>query len=237
MEHNLSSSADDGRAAVIPPPGPGNAAGRGPCAQAAAAPTVFVVDDDEAVRHCLSVMLQMAGLHSETFADGVQFTRSYRSGRPGCLVLDARMPAMSGIEVQQWMGRQETPLPVIIITGHGEVSMAVTAFRAGAFDFLEKPFDDGYFISRVQAALAQDDERRRRCREKHAIRERVDSLSRRERDVMELMVKGLSNKLIANRLDIGVRTVETHRAQVMRKMDVGSLSELTRLHMCLHDDD
>ncbi|MBW7850236.1 MAG: response regulator transcription factor [Rhodospirillales bacterium] len=199
-------------------------------------PTVFVVDDDEAVRHCLGVLLRLAGLKAETFSDGMAFLDAWDPERPGCLVLDARMPKMSGIEVQRWMGAQEVPLPVIIITGHGDLAMAVTAFREGVFDFLEKPFDDAYFVERVKAAIDRDAETRRRRERNRSAAAKLRGLSPREREVMELMVEGCANKTIAARLGIGVRTVEGHRAHVMRKLDVTSLSELTRLRLSLDGD-
>lgn len=200
-------------------------------------PTVFIIDDDDAVRHCLAVICGLAGLACETFADGIAFVRSYQPHRPGCVVVDQRMPEMTGIEVQQWMAQQEMPLPVIIITGHGDVPLAVTAFRGGAWDFLEKPFDDEYFLQRVHEALARDREARQKAADHASAAVRFRRLSRRERAVMELMVRGLANKLIAVELDIGIRTVESHRANVMKKMGVMSLSELTRLHLRLEGKD
>ena len=199
--------------------------------------TVFIVDDDEPVRHLLSVICTMAGLPCETFPDGPSFVRAYRPNRPGCLVVDVRMPGMSGIEVQQWVAAQEVPLPVIVITGHGDVPMAVTAFRGGAWDFLEKPFDDEYFLQRVQEALERDREARAKWDARNSAAARFRRLSKRERAVMELMVKGFANKIIAAELDIGIRTVESHRARVLKKMGVMSLSELTRLHLCLKNED
>lgn len=200
-------------------------------------PTVFIVDDDAAVRHCMSVMCDLAGLRCETFADAENFMAGYRPNRPGCLVVDQRMPGMSGLELLDWMGRQDAPLPVIVITGHGEVPVAVTAFRGGAWDFLEKPFPETYFLERVRAAFAHDAESRQRAGEQADVFARYRRLSRRERAVMELLVQGLANKLIAAELDIGIRTVESHRANVLKKMGAPSLSELTRLHLRLNGKD
>lgn len=196
-------------------------------------PTVFVVDDDSAVRHCISVMCGLADLPCETFADGESFMSAYQPARPGCLVVDQRMPGMSGLELLQWMETQPQPLPVIVITGHGDVPVAVNAFRGGALDFLEKPFSDEYFLKRVREALARDAESRQRAGEKANAFTRYRRLSRREKSVMELMVRGLANKLIAAELNIGIRTVESHRANVLKKMGTASLSELTRLHLRL----
>ncbi|CUW39609.1 putative Transcriptional regulatory protein FixJ [Magnetospirillum sp. XM-1] len=196
-------------------------------------PTVFVVDDDSAVRHCISVMCALADLPCETFADGESFISAYQPARPGCLVVDQRMPGMSGLELLQWMEAQPQPLPVIIITGHGDVPVAVNAFRNGAIDFLEKPFADEYFLNRVRQAFVRDAQSRQRAGEKSNAFTRYRRLSRREKSVMELMVRGLANKLIAAELKIGIRTVESHRANVLKKMGTASLSELTRLHLRL----
>lgn len=200
-------------------------------------PTVFIVDDDAAVRHCMSVMCRLAGLPCETFAGAEAFMAAYRANRPGCLVVDQRMPGMSGLELLEWMSHQDPPLPVIMMTGHGEVPVAVTAFRGGAWDFLEKPFPEEYFLKQVRAALLRDGETRRKAAEQNNATARYRRLSRRERAVMDLMVQGLANKLIAAKLEIGIRTVESHRANVLKKMGVTSLSELTRAHMRLQGDD
>jgi two-component system response regulator FixJ len=200
-------------------------------------PTVFIVDDDGAVRHCLAVICQLADLPCETYADAGAFIQAYRPDRGGCLVVDQRMPGMSGLELQEWIARQDLPLPVILITGHGDVPLAVTAFRAGAWDFLEKPFDDEYFVARVRAAMARDAATRRTAAERARAATRNRRLSRREQAVMELLVRGLPNKLIAAELDIGIRTVESHRANVLKKMGVASLSELTRLKLLLDSKD
>lgn len=200
-------------------------------------PTVFIVDDDDAVRHCISVMCGLAGLPCETFADGEAFMSAYLPTRPGCLVVDQRMPGMSGLELLQWMSAQVQPLPVIVITGHGDVPVAVNAFRGGALDFLEKPFADEYFLQRVREAFERDAEARLRAGEQANVFTRYRRLSRRERSVMDLMVRGLANKLIAAELGIGIRTVESHRANVLKKMGTASLSELTRLHLRLQGKD
>lgn len=200
-------------------------------------PTVFIVDDDDAVRHCISVMCSLAGLPCETFADGEAFMSAYHPTRAGCLVVDQRMPGMSGLELLQWMSAQVQPLPVIVITGHGDVPVAVNAFRGGALDFLEKPFADEYFLQRVREAFERDAEARLRAGEQANVFTRYRRLSRRERSVMDLMVGGLANKLIAAELGIGIRTVESHRANVLKKMGTASLSELTRLHLRLQGKD
>lgn len=200
-------------------------------------PTVFIVDDDDAVRHCLSVICGLADLPCETFPDAASFIEAYRPWRGGCLVVDQRMPGMSGLELQEWISRQEMALPVIVMTGHGDVPLAVNAFRAGAWDFLEKPFDDEYFLGRIRDAIASDTAARRKAEDKARVAARFRRLSRREQAVMELLVRGLPNKLIAAELDIGIRTVESHRANVLKKMGVVSLSELTRLKLLLDGKD
>ncbi len=196
-------------------------------------PTVFIVDDDDAVRHCLSVICELADIPCETFPDAASFIRAYAPSRGGCLVVDQRMPGMTGLELQEWVSRQPVTLPVIVITGHGEVPLAVNAFRAGAWDFLEKPFDDQYFVERVRAALQHDAAQRREAEERANANARFRRLSRRERAVLDLLVRGLPNKLVAAELDIGIRTVESHRANVLKKMGVASLCDLTRLKLLL----
>lgn len=195
--------------------------------------TVFVVDDDDAVRHCLSVICALADLPCETFPDAASFIRTYSPSRGGCLVVDQHMPGMTGLELQEWIARQPMALPVIVITGHGEVPLAVNAFRAGAWDFLEKPFDDQYFVGRVRTALQHDATRRRETEERANANARFRRLSKRERAVLDLLVRGLPNKLIAAEMDIGIRTVESHRANVLKKMGVASLCDLTRLSLLL----
>lgn len=196
-------------------------------------PTVFVVDDDEGVRDALALHLDLAGLRVLTFPSADAFLTVIRPEDPGCAVLDIRMQGMDGLTLQKEMVRQGIILPVIIITGHGDVPAAVTAFRAGAVDFLQKPFDEDRLIDRVREAMERDARDRRQRQEQEEARQRAATLSPREREVMELIAEGLSNKHVALRLDIGVRTVETHRARVMEKMGAGSVSELARLALLL----
>lgn len=196
-------------------------------------PTVFVIDDDEAVRDALSVHLDLAGLTARTFASAADFLAAIGPEHGGCAVIDIRMPEMDGLSLQQEMIRRGLTLPVIIITGHGDVPAAVTAFRAGAVDFLQKPFDEDQLIERVREAMERDARDRRRLLEAADIRRRYDLLSPREREVMDLIAQGHANKVIAIRLDIGVRTVETHRAKVLEKMGVKSASELARMRVRL----
>lgn len=197
--------------------------------------TVFVIDDDEAVRDALSVHLDLAGLPSRSFASAADFLAAISPDQSGCAVIDIRMPDMDGLSLQQEMIRRGLTLPVIIITGHGDVPAAVTAFRAGAVDFLQKPFDEDQLIERVREAIERDRRDRRLNLEVTEIRRRYELLSPREREVMDLIAEGHANKVIAIRLDIGVRTVETHRAKVLEKMDVKSASELARMRLRLDE--
>jgi len=196
-------------------------------------PTVFIVDDDEAVRDALAALVEVAGLNVCTFDNALAFLHRYSAEQPGCVVADLRMPFMDGLELQEELTRRGCGIPVIVITAHGEVSAAVTALRAGAVDFLEKPFDDGVFLRRIHEALQRDARQRRdRSAASYALR-RLSLLSSREREVAELMVEGCANKVIAIRLGIGVRTVETHRANVLSKLGIRTVPELMRLWMHL----
>ena len=197
-------------------------------------PTVFIIDDDEAVRDALAALAEVAGLSVRTFANALEFLERYGPEQPGCVVADLRMPFMDGLELQEELSRRGCGLPIIIITAHGEVSSAVTAFRAGAVDFLEKPFDDGVFLRRIHEALQRDAHQRRDRSAAASALAKLALLSPRERDVAELMVEGCANKAIATRLGIGVRTVETHRANILSKLDIRTIAELMRLWMHTH---
>jgi FixJ family two-component response regulator len=195
------------------------------------AQTVYVVDDDEAVRSSLKLLLKSAGVASEAFASAQEFLAGYEASQPGCLVLDVRMPGMSGLELQHELNLRGATLPVIFITGHGDIPMAVEAMQHGAFDFLQKPFRDQELLDRVQKALARDAENRARLRHTDRIRERLATLSPREREVLDLVTRGKANKMVAGDLGVSQRTVEIHRAHVMQKMEAGSLAELVRMMM------
>lgn len=191
--------------------------------------TVFVVDDDEPVRDSLAFLIASVGLEAETFASAREFLDAYHPDRSGCLVLDVRMPGMSGIELQKRLGEMGAILPIIFITGHGDVPMAVKAMRSGAIDFLQKPFEDQELLDRIQQSLEMDARHRRELAERHDLGERITALTPREREVMELVVAGLANKNVAGRLRISQRTVEIHRARVMEKMKATSLAHLVRM--------
>jgi FixJ family two-component response regulator len=194
-----------------------------------ARPTVFVVDDDPAVRESMGMLMASAGLRACGYASGREFLAAYEPGAPGCLVLDLRMPGMSGIEVQQELDRRGATLPIIFLTAYADVPTAVGAVRAGAVDFLEKPVDGGRLLRRVQDALGMDSRSRARRSAAEEARERLARLTVREQDVLRLVVEGSSNKAIAKALGISRRTVETHRARIMRKTGAASLPDLIRI--------
>jgi FixJ family two-component response regulator len=198
------------------------------------APTVFVVDDDEGVRDSLRFLLKSVGLATKTLGSATEFLDSYDVDQPGCLVLDVRMPAMSGLELQQQLNVRGAMIPVIFITGHGDIPMAVEAMQHGAFDFLQKPFRDQDLIDRLQKALAKDAHNRAQLQQRDQIRSRFDTLTPREHEVLVLMVRGLPNKIMAAELGVSQRTVEIHRARVMEKTEAGSLAHLVRMYLDLN---
>jgi len=189
-------------------------------------PLVYLVDDDEAIRDSLGLLLRSVGLNCEVYASALEFLEAYDPRRHSCLVADIRMPGLSGLELQQRLNEQRADVPVIFITGHGDVPMAVNAMKSGASDFIQKPFRDQDLIDRIHKALAQDRERRAWRAEERAIRERIALLTPREAEVMRRVVRGQANKVIAMDLGVSQRTVELHRARVMRKLKMRSLAEL-----------
>ena len=196
--------------------------------------TVFVVDDDEAMRESLTWLIESVGLKVEAHSSADSFLMSYYPGRSGCLLLDVRMPGMSGLELQGHLQEQQITLPVIMITGHGDVPMAVRAMKAGAIDFIEKPFNDEQLLESIRNALAVDDLRRDEQSFKADIASRLELLTPRETEVMDMVTAGKSNKEIANALGVSAKTVEAHRAKVMEKMQAGSLAERVRLVISAH---
>jgi FixJ family two-component response regulator len=192
-------------------------------------PTVHIVDDDDGVRSSIRMLMKSVGLPAVTFASAQEFLTGYQPERGGCLVLDIRMPGMSGLELQQELNRRGAVIPVIFITGHGDVPMAVEAMRHGAFEFLQKPFRDQELIDRVQQAMQRDQETRESLREHARIQARLASLTPRECEVMELLTAGKANKVMAHELGLSQRTVEIHRARVMEKMEARSLAQLVRM--------
>ena len=193
--------------------------------------TVFVVDDDEAVRDSLGALLESAGFEVESFGSGADFLDRLDPKRGGCIVLDVRMPGLSGLEIQEKLTEKRIALPVIIITGHGDVPIAVQAIKAGAIDFIEKPFGDDVILESVGRALEQGRRNKRDASSAAEIEARLARLTPRERDVLGHLVIGNPNKIIAHKLGISPRTVEIHRARVIEKMEARSLSHLVRLAM------
>ena len=194
-------------------------------------PTVFVVDDDDGVRKGLSLLLRSVGLNVEVFAGAQEFLEDCNTDRPGCLVLDVRMPGMSGLELQERLKEEHIDIPVIILTGHGDVPMAVRAVQAGAVDFIEKPFREQVLLDRIQQALTMDAQRREQRTQRTVLENRLTRLTPREREVLGLVVVGKHNKAIATELGVTVKTVEFHRSKVMDKTQAGSVAELVRLVM------
>lgn len=200
-------------------------------------PTIYIVDDDDGMRRALTVLMTTVGYNAVAFARPAEFLAKYDQNHPGCLILDVRMPEMSGLEVQQQLNRSGSMLPVILVTGHGDIPMAVQAMKDGALDFLQKPFRDQDLLNRINAALKQDAENRKTV-ERHAdLRRRADSLTPREREVMALVVDGHANKVIAIDLGLSERTVEIHRANVMKKMGARSVAHLVKMHLTLASDE
>ncbi|MBB1126569.1 response regulator transcription factor [Thiospirillum jenense] len=192
-------------------------------------PWVFVVDDDQAMRSSLQWLIESVGMQVRTFSSADEFLAAYELDWIGCLLLDVRMPGMTGLELQTYLTRSAIRLPVIIITGHGDVTMAVKAMKAGAVDFIEKPFNDDNLLTSIRNALQHDEKQRTlrtRCNE---IAARLTSLTPREHEVMKMVTEGQSNKEIAAKLGVSAKTIEVHRARVMDKMQANSLAELVRL--------
>jgi FixJ family two-component response regulator len=192
-------------------------------------PIVYVVDDDEAVRDALGMLFKSIGLVHEAYASALDFLQRYDPGRHSCLIADIRMPGLSGLELQQRLNDQRAEIPVIFITGHGDVPMAVTAMKSGAADFIQKPFRDQDLIDRINQALEKDSSNRAALGERNDIRRRLETLTPREREVLDLVVHGKANKVIAGDLKLSQRTVEIHRARVMEKMQASSLAHLVRM--------
>jgi two-component system response regulator FixJ len=190
---------------------------------------VHVIDDDEAMRKSLAFMLRAAKLEVQTYATATDFLEHLPQAKLGCIVTDIRMPGISGIDLLKRLRELEVAMPVIVITGHGDVPLAVQAMKEGAIDFLEKPFEEEAMLAAIRAAFAAHAANADRQRAVADIRERLASLSTREREVLEGLVAGQANKVIAYNLGISPRTVEIYRANVMTKMQASSLSELVRM--------
>ena len=194
---------------------------------------IYVLDDDEGMRRAVSTLLSTIGHRVLPFGKPSEFLAKHDPTQHGCVVLDIRMPEMSGLEVQQHLNKQGSMLPVIFITGHGDVPMAVQAMKEGAFDFIQKPFRDQELIDRINHALQQDAELRKQVMQRADMKQRFDSLTQREHQVLEMVVDGRANKVIAIDLSLSERTVEIHRANVMEKMGARSVAHLVKMHLML----
>ena len=198
--------------------------------------TIFVVDDEPDVRAALNMLIKSVGLKPEIYETPQAYLDAYDPERPGCLVLDMRMPGMSGLELQAKLAGMGPHPPIIMISGHGEIPNAVQAVQSGAIDFLQKPVSDQLLLDRIQQALQLDAENRRAYKERRDLEQRYTTLTPREREVMQGVIAGKLNKIIADELNVSTRTVEIHRAHVMEKMQAGSLSTLvnmsTRIEQC-----
>lgn len=190
--------------------------------------TVYIIDDDEAVRDALEMLVKSIGLPSLSYESAIAFLDQYSDDLIGCLVLDIRMPLMSGLELQDELIARGSSLPIIFISGHGDIQMAVKAVKKGAMDFISKPFRDQELLDCIHSALHENHEVQEELSQQRDIAARMAILSPREKQVLDLMVEGLANKVIASNLDISQRTVEVHRAKVMQKMKVKSLTHLVK---------
>ncbi|KAA1171281.1 response regulator transcription factor [Marinobacter salinexigens] len=197
--------------------------------------TVFVVEDDEAVRDSLELLLKSDSKPVKTYENATVFLKDYSDKMAGCIVLDIRMPGMDGMELQKKLNEKHSILPIIFVTGHGDVPMAVDAMKEGAVDFIQKPYREEALLEKIEAALEQDREQRKTLDEKQEIIRRVKSLTPREHEIMDRMIAGQANKVIAIELEISQRTVEIHRSRVMHKMGTHSLAHLVRMVLSVKD--
>ncbi|MEE4184502.1 MAG: response regulator transcription factor [Gammaproteobacteria bacterium] len=197
---------------------------------------VYIVDDDEAVRRSLQLLLKTVNIDAVCFASGDEFIARFDAAMQGCIVLDIRMPGLSGLEVQKQLKAHGNTMPIVFITGHGDVPMAVEAMQQGAFDFVQKPFREQELMDRVSNALSHSQELQQEETLRRDVAERYASLTPREKDVMACVVKGQANKVIAMDRDVSQRTIEIHRARVMEKMQVKSLAELVRMSLLLGEN-
>jgi RNA polymerase sigma factor (sigma-70 family) len=191
-------------------------------------PTIFIVDDDPSVRQSTELLLKSVGFNVKTFVSAQDFLKANLQEDLGCLILDVRMPGISGLDLQEKLVSSKTPLPVIFITGHGTVPMSVRAMKAGAVDFLQKPFEEQDLLDAINRAITRQRERKSKKDEADELQQRVKALTAREYEVFSLLVTGMANKEIAHKLGTSERTVKAHRAQIMEKMNAGSLADLVR---------
>jgi len=193
------------------------------------APTAFVVDDDDSIRTLWRWLMESNGIAVRTFATAAEFIDAYPPDAPGCLVLDLELPGMSGLELQGYLRRKGVEIPIVIVTGHGDVPSAVNAIKGGAIDFIEKPFGYRDVLSIIRGAFARDAEIRAKRAQRLDVSGRIAALTERERDVLRRVIEGKPNKIIADELDISTKTVEFHRSKMMEKMRLVSVAELVRL--------
>ena len=191
-------------------------------------PTAYVVDDEESIRSLWQWLMASNGIAVQTFPTAAAFIQSYRRGDPGCLVLDVRLPGMSGPELQDYLRREAIEIPIVFVSAHADVPTAVNALKGGAVDFIQKPFDYRQAVAVVRGALERDAQDRERRARREQLAERLAALTERERGVLQRIIEGKANKVIAAELDISVKTVEAHRAKVMEKMGVDSVAELVQ---------
>jgi len=194
-----------------------------------ALPTVFIIDDDRGMRQAIQDLVESVGLHAEAFATAQDFLSGQRTGEPSCLVLDVRLPQMSGLDFQRQLAETGVQIPIVFITAHGDIPMSVRALKSGAVEFLTKPFRDQDLLDAIQQALQRDRAARQQQAENCALQGRYQSLSAREREVMTLVVSGMLNKQIAFEIGASEATVKVHRGHLMQKMAAGSLVELVRM--------
>jgi FixJ family two-component response regulator len=194
-----------------------------------AKPTVFVVDDDDAVRNMIGQLIEAVDLKAETFSSAQEFLDSYDPARPGCLILDVRMPVMSGMKLHEELLDRSICLPIIFVSGHGDVPMAAEAFKKGAVDFIEKPFRNQALLEQIQVALAKDARFRQDQAKRQAVKAKLALLTSRERQVLDLVRAGKLSKVIARELGISQKTVDVHRSHIMEKMNAESVAELITL--------
>jgi FixJ family two-component response regulator len=196
---------------------------------AAAVPTVFIIDDDRGMRQSIQDLVESVGLRAESFATGEEFLKRKRTNDPSCLVLDVRLPQMSGLDFQRQLAETGMQIPIIFVTAHGDVPMSVRALKSGAVEFLTKPFRDQDLLDAIQQALQRDHAAQEQQAESHDLQGRYHALTRREQEVMTLVISGMLNKQIASEIGASEATVKIHRGNVMRKMQAGSVVDLVRM--------